>query len=260
MHFCRCALMAASMFALTVYSTPSLACDPPEQERIFGGKPTKIEDHPWQVALDIDGELCGGVIIEPNWVLTAAHCFDSDNPNKVRVKTGVTNYKTGGVWSRVDRVVRHKFNPATKENDLALVKLKTPPAGLKIKLGGSDLVLGQCQKLEVTGWGRIKAGGGASAILQKATVAYVDNAICNEPTSYNGRVRSSMMCAGYPGIDACTGDSGGPLVLRRSQAEGGDVLVGIVSWGGENCGKTYGVYARVSTYREWIRGVIAGGK
>ena len=255
MNFGRCALAALSVLGLVVSSTSSFACDDPR--RITGGKDADIKDHPWQVALDIEGELCGGVLIEPRWVLTAAHCFDSDDASKVKVKAGVTNYRAGGTWSPVDRVVRHKFDRATKENDLALVKVKRRPAAVEINLGGPELVLEQCQELEVTGWGRLNANkGGASAKLQKAIVPFVDNNTCNEPKSYNNRVRSGMMCAGYPGIDACTGDSGGPLVLRRSDEKGGNVLLGIISWG-EDCGKKFGVYTRVSAYREWIRSVIA---
>src|SRR5262245_21699643 len=83
-------------FCAAILSAPLVAqqaCDDPR--RVVGGVDTEITVHPWQVALDIDGELCGGAIVAPQWVLTAAHCFDSDNPSKVRVKAGVTKYKTG---------------------------------------------------------------------------------------------------------------------------------------------------------------------
>jgi secreted trypsin-like serine protease len=158
----------------------------------------------------------------------------------------------------VDRVVPHeKYNAETWEHDLALVRLKSPPAGTPVRLAGTHLALRTCQHLEVSGWGRTKAGGPASPRLQKATVPLVDNATCNDPKSYNGQVLPGMMCAGYHQIDACQGDSGGPLVLRR---EDGPVLVGIVSWGPTACGKQfqYGVYTRVSAYRGWIDQIIAG--
>jgi transmembrane serine protease 11E len=73
-----------------------------------------------------------------------------------------------------------------------------------------------------------------------------------------------MMCAGSE-KDACQGDSGGPLVLRPSKkaddlrVKGDEVLVGIISWG-ESCGqpKKYGVYTRVSAYRDWIEKATKG--
>jgi secreted trypsin-like serine protease len=252
-------LLALTMVCAIAAPGPSRAqdqhpCDDPR--RIVGGEDADIKDHPWQVALLIDRALCGGVIIHNQWVLTAAHCFDSDDPKVVRVKSGASNYRVGGVWLPVERVVRHKFNPATKENDLALVKLKARPAGRSIPFIRPEQKLTRCQQLEITGWGRTKAGQrGTSQKLQKATVPYIDRATCNEPKSYNGAIPPSMLCAGYHEKDACQGDSGGPLVLK-SEA-GGDVLVGIVSWG-ESCGKQfkYGVYTRVDAHRAWILSVI----
>jgi secreted trypsin-like serine protease len=231
------------------------ACSDPR--RIVGGEPTDITQHPWQVALQIAGGLCGGALITDGWVLTAAHCVAGARTDAVRIKTGVT-YTTGGTWAPVDRVVAHEhYNPETWEHDLALVRLKSRPAGTPITLAAPDLALTQCQHLEVSGWGRTKAGtGGASTRLQKATVPFVDNATCNASKSYSGQVLPGMLCAGYHEIDACQGDSGGPLVLR---AQDGPVLVGIVSWGPKACGEQfkYGVYTRVSAYRDWIDRVLA---
>jgi secreted trypsin-like serine protease len=243
----------------TALPTPSLAqeaCRDPR--RIVGGEETNIKEHPWQVALDVDGELCGGVIIEKNWVLTAAHCFASNAPAGVRIKAGATDNRIGGVWNRVQNVFRHeKYNTKTKENDLALVKLVSPPTGTAIALAKPGLELPQCEQLEVTGWGRTADGkGGAADKLRKAMVPYVDSATCNERQSYNGKILPGMMCAGFHEVDACQGDSGGPLVLKGPD---GPVLVGIVSWG-EGCGQKfkYGVYTRVSAYRDWIAKITSG--
>jgi secreted trypsin-like serine protease len=104
-------------------------------KRIVGGEPTTIEDNPWQVAIEITRAggtyLCGGSIIAQKWVLSAAHCFEPiAPPNAVKVKAGATNYVDEGVWSRVEKVVVHEgYNPQTFENDVALVKLDTVPAG-----------------------------------------------------------------------------------------------------------------------------------
>ncbi len=242
----------------TALPTPSLAQDAcRDPRRIVGGEETNIKEHPWQVALDVDGELCGGVIIDKTWVLTAAHCFASNDAVGVRVKAGATDHRIGGVWKDVQKVFRHeKYNAKTKENDLALVKLASQPTGTSIALPTPGLELPQCEHLEVTGWGRTVDGkGGASDKLRKAMVPYVDNATCNERESYNGKVLPGMMCAGFHEVDACQGDSGGPLVLKGPD---GPVLVGIVSWG-EGCGQKfkYGVYTRVSAYRDWIDKAMA---
>ena len=86
-----------------------------------------------------------------------------------------------------------------------------------------------------------------------------DNAACNAPDAYNGKIKIGMMCAGFSagGIDSCQGDSGGPLTWTTNHRP---ILVGVVSWG-EGCARNliYGVYTRVSQYIGWINSVMARG-
>lgn len=236
----------------------------PGGRRIVGGEPTAIQQHPWQVALIITrpegAYLCGGSIIAQQWVLTAAHCFrTSDAPSAVKLKAGATNYVAEGIWSAIERIVVHEgYDPRTYAHDLALIQLKSAPAGRIIPLAGADVSLKPGQPLEVTGWGATAQGGDASHDLLKARVPYVENATCNELASYNGKILPGMICAGYRegGIDSCQGDSGGPLVWRTAE---GPVLVGVVSFG-EGCARKlkYGVYTRVAPYRAWINSVVVG--
>ena len=235
----------------------------PFNRRIVGGEKADIKQHPWQVALQFKGNFfCGGSIIGQRWILTAAHCFKlSARGGDWRAKAGATNHATSGFWAEVERVIVHeKYNPTTYENDIALIKLKVPSAGRVIPLVDASATPQVGQPLEVTGWGATEEGGGASKDLQKASVPYADTAVCNEPASYNGGVRPNMMCAGYRegGIDACQGDSGGPLVWRTPD---GPVLVGVVSFG-DGCARKlkYGIYTRVSAYREWIDRAIAADR
>lgn len=92
-------------------------------------------------------------------------------------------------------------------------------------------------------------------MLLDVTVQTVNNELCRQryadpPNPINrGTVTPNMICAGIldeGGKDACQGDSGGPLYY-------GDVLVGIVSWGGD-CADPYlpGVSANVASYTNWI--------
>jgi secreted trypsin-like serine protease len=235
----------------------------PFERRIVGGEKTDIRQHPWQVALRFKSTFfCGGSIIAQKWILTAAHCFKySASGGDWRAKAGATNHATMGVWSEVERVIVHeRYNPTTYENDIALIKLKSPPAGRVIPLAAASMTVPISQPLEVTGWGATEEGGEGSNELLKANVPHADTAACNEPAAYNGRVRPSMMCAGYRegGIDSCQGDSGGPLVWRTSD---GPVLVGVVSFG-EGCARKlkYGIYTQVSAYRDWIDRAIAADR
>ena len=157
----------------------------PFGKRIIGCEPTKVENHPWQVAFNVtfpDGKtyLCGGSIITNKWVLTAAHCFHSSSkPGDGRAKSGVTDIVKTGSWAQIERVVRHEaYNSKTNENDVALVKLQAPPKGKAIPLSVKELNISVGQPLEVTGWG-ITEKGTTSETLCKTIVPYVDNATCN---------------------------------------------------------------------------------
>jgi secreted trypsin-like serine protease len=252
---------AAVLFAGLNAAEPVLAQEviKPFGRRIVGGEKTDIKEHPWQVALQFqDNFACGGSIIAQKWVVTAAHCFTGmENGGDWRAKAGATNYTTTGSWANIERFVVHEaYNPKTFENDIALIKVKSPLPGRVIPLADKSLTLPIGQPLEVTGWGRTEEGGDAPNVLMKATVPYADPVACNDPTAYDGRVRASMICAGRKegGVDSCQGDSGGPLVWKTAD---GPVLVGIVSHG-EGCARKlkYGVYTRVSVYRDWIDRMI----
>jgi secreted trypsin-like serine protease len=157
-------------------------------------------------------------------------------------------------------VVHEAYDRTSQRNDIALIKLKSPTAGRIILIAAKSLVVPINQPLEVTGWGATTEGGDVSSTLLKATVPLADIAACNAPGAYNGSIKEGMMCAGYRegGTDSCQGDSGGPLVWRTAD---GPLLVGVVSWG-DGCARKlkYGIYTRVSTFRDWIDRVLAADR
>ncbi|NXU06661.1 TMPS4 protease, partial [Buphagus erythrorhynchus] len=133
--------------------------------RVLGGSPAAIEAWPWQVSLQYRKEhICGGSIIGPGWVLTAAHCF-KNNPiiQSWRVKAG-SDLLSGAATLAVDKVFLAEVTPASpKDNDIALVKLRSPvrdsDSTKPICLPYFDEELAPGTPLWVIGWGYTEEHG-----------------------------------------------------------------------------------------------------
>ncbi|KAK6467749.1 serine protease 33-like [Huso huso] len=239
--------------------------------RIVGGSDAQKGAWPWQVSIMKQGfPICGGSLIDKNWVLSAAHCFQSSsNVNLFTVRLGALSLsQQQGVDMRLLRiVVRPGFKSAEQGGDAALLQLEQP-APL------SETILPVClptpstpftvgQECWVTGWGNIKEGVPLSGprTLQQVMVPLVGSGSCDIMYHIGTSISKSvplilpdMICAGYQegSKDSCQGDSGGPLVC--SSPDGSWILAGIVSWG-EGCAlpNRPGVYARVTSFLPWIQ-------
>lgn len=238
-----------------------------ETDRLVGGSRVDISQVPWQVALVVGdvpepGRIlfCGGSFVAQGWVITAAHCVDRGTPpERVNVIANTSYYRYGGERVNISSIfVDPYWNGDTKENDIALLRLKSYAPDMKtIGMASDELALPENSNLTISGWGAVLEGENPSDLLLEANVPLVSNAACNASEAYAGEVKAGMLCAGYRngGVDACQGDSGGPAVAL---VNGVPTLVGIVSWG-EGCARKlkYGVYTKVSAYRSWVDSTIA---
>ena len=222
---------------------PAAADDDDVDALIVGGDEAQPGRYPYMV--NLGNNYCGGSLIAPNVVLSAAHCAGAKQVTIGRFDLwgdSSSSYETIPV---AEEVTHRGYDDWTMENDIMLIRLARPSTKptIAINWDGSANV---DQMLTVMGWGTTSEGGSQPDKLRYVEVPYVSNSKCNN--DYGGGISNDMMCAGYQqgGKDACQGDSGGPLIISGGSA-GRDVQVGVVSWGIGCAERGYpGVYSRIS--------------
>ena len=239
------------------------------ETKINGGVSTSITFFPWQIYYISGNFRCGGSIISPDWVVTAAHCTKDDLGNPIpvasmSVKVGSNNpgnsanlnNTVDGKRYFVSQVIVHEgYNSQTLLNDIALLKIAGPidfPNAVPIKrVSPFDVAEGAIipgVMSWVTGWGKISVTPSIlPTSLQKVQLPIISNI---QAQAVWGPIPVTDLMAGFlnGNKDACSGDSGGPMVVP---VHGEYKLDGIVSWGSQNC-DTYGAYTRVSDFDTWI--------
>ncbi|XP_068779472.1 trypsin-like [Struthio camelus] len=234
-------------FVLLLLVTAGGAQD--DGDRIIGGYPCIPHSQPWQVYI-YQPVRCGGILLRPRWVLSAAHCLYRGlrlrlGENDLQLVEGTEQDR------RVVRAIRHPaFDASTLDNDLALLQLDRP-----VQLGPTVQPLALPRTCAPSGTTCLVSGWGTITTPQVTQprhliCAYVEifsDESCRQ--AYPGRITPNMLCAGVRNqrIDSCQGDSGGPLSCNGT-------LQGIVSWGLQTCalpGRP-GVYTRVCNYVGWI--------
>lgn len=247
------------------------------QGRVVGGRDSHLGEFPWSVLIRETSLLgffvktkCGGVLIDPKWVLTAAHCQPGMFGSLIVV---VGEYDLSGRPSerqatkpsvrKVRRMIIHRdYNPSNFDNDIALLELESPfqvqPHVVPICLPEKEEDFNG-QLALVAGWGKLSFGGPVPKVLQVAKLPVIGNKRCQEMYHNSGHMKlisDSFLCAGYAdgGQDSCEGDSGGPLQVQRS--DGRWVLAGTVSHG-IKCAEPNlpGIYIRTAAYLPWIKAV-----
>ncbi|OAH15339.1 trypsin-like serine protease [Streptomyces jeddahensis] len=244
--------------------------------KVINGTDTSITTAPWMAQLwyyddkgtsdesDDIGFFCGGAVVAPTKILTAAHCVKGYNWNaNGAVVTGTAQLPTtddsgntdlhGGTVSGVWRQWNHSsYNASTIDNDIAVLTLPNPITAKPIQMttSGDTASYAAGTQAKVYGWGRTSSTSqDISQTLKSATLPIQSDTTCTGAYG-SSFIKGHMVCAGNPAtgsdegtVSACNGDSGGPLVVNNR-------IVGVVSWGVEDCVAegAYSVFSKVSTY------------
>lgn len=243
-----------------------------DKPRIVGGTPASKGEYPWFTMLryasgNFDFKIgCGGMLISEEWVLTAAHCINSNMMNNGAVRVGAFKapYRQDGNGGQPVEyfllksiIVHPDYNSRTENNDFALLRLDGISTITPVPLdssGLSDSYITGKSNLWIMGHGNTDFySGDPTTTLSHAKVKYVSNIDCTTKYSYDKKqISENMMCARDDGKDSCEGDSGGPLYDKDN-----DMVVGVISWGiGCASPEFPGVYARISAQYDWIKDIV----
>jgi secreted trypsin-like serine protease len=249
-----------SILRLTLLATAFCAVAAPSAGAVVGGTPAAPETLPWLAS--VGG--CGGTLVAPDRVLTAAHCVAGQSP-----ATGLRAVSVGAEVRGVTGVALHPNwraanGPQNFLDDVAIVGLDRPVEGVTpVVLGGPAVA-----EATITGRGRPFAPGTGHSeaetfdgTLRSATLRTIDDAACaaafkgyqgSSGERFDPRMRCSIDPDGAePLASGCNGDSGGPLWTGPAAAP---VQLGVVSWGGDRCGADHlpSVFADVARYRAFV--------
>ncbi len=267
----RTAVAAALLAAVSATPAGAASDTWPIEPRVVNGSLAESDDYPFVAALLSSGvadpfaaQFCGGSVVAPSIVITAAHCVDDLPAIDVLVNTDRLVSGHGDRIPVASILVHPHWDRFTARNDLALLYLASPSSARRIRVvqKAGDFRAAPHEIARVAGYGCVEYDAGSGACngypdrMYKAALPLLSDDECRTGLGPDYHART-MRCAGGTSAgghapDSCFGDSGGPLVVKGPAGSGRPLLVGLVSWG-PGCGDSPSAYTRLSRHRGWLK-------
>ncbi|XP_059199602.1 granzyme E-like [Centropristis striata] len=226
---------------------------------IVHGKVSKPHSRPYMASLQIRGHhTCGGILIREDFVLTAAHCKNSEPLTVVLGAHDIRKKEKSQQRIQVAKYHQHPDFTGQFDNDIMLLELKENAKLNKyvkaIGLPEKDGKIPANNICTVAGWGQTADDEPASNVLKEATEKIQSPSECKK--KWKVFIPKQMLCTKFDkkkgGV--CQGDSGGPL-LCNSKPQG---ITAFTAKGDCNNPKYPHVFTKVSFFLPWIQKVMKG--
>jgi len=232
----------------------------PDGTRIVGGVVAEKGRYPYQVGLLKNSTsthpFCGGTLIAPNWVLSAAHCYGLAYYVVIGRHNWDDDEENYEVIAVEEEIKHPDYSTFSDGNDVMLIRLVENSRYDTVQVDDGSVELNRNVDLTVMGWGATQSEGQISKELREVEVDYYSQFRCNLAYLVYFGITSTAFCAGRFCKDSCQGDSGGPIIIKGEDASK-DVQVGIVSWGIGCANPLFpGVYSRVGKFNDFISSYI----